>query len=242
MQTAAWRPRVLVVDSVIATRGAPIRRIAGRSRTTSSVSPLCERARTTSPRRIRPRSPWTASAGWSGEAEVPVEENVAASFWPTSPALPIPVTITEPRPWKIIRAARAIAPSSRSPTRTMAPASTLRTFLANARASASASRGGGIAITGTTSLLDRRNPSRPGPGGSGPNHSPSPSPRQRGLIARSDPIEPTSREGRPPRIGRLRWEGDLRKPGCSSEVGSLRGMGDGRRFQCVSRPAQREIG
>ena len=94
-RSAAW-PSVLLARSVIATRHAPIRRSAGIKRSTSSVSPLCDSAITTSSARMRPRSPCTASAGWSVKARVPVEASVAASFWPTSPALPIPVTITLP--------------------------------------------------------------------------------------------------------------------------------------------------
>jgi hypothetical protein len=43
--------------------GAPSLRIDGRSARISSVSPLDERATTTSPFTTRPRSPWMASAG-----------------------------------------------------------------------------------------------------------------------------------------------------------------------------------
>ncbi len=44
-----------------------------------------------------PRSPWLASLGCTKYAGVPVEESVAATFSPTWPLLPIPVTITRPR-------------------------------------------------------------------------------------------------------------------------------------------------
>ena len=96
MHRSAAPPSELLDRSVIATRHAPSRRIAGIRRRTSSVSPLWESASTTSSVRMRPRSPWTASAGWSENARVPVEASVAASFWPTSPDLPIPVTMTLP--------------------------------------------------------------------------------------------------------------------------------------------------
>ena len=45
---------------------------------------------------IMPRSPWLASLGCTKNAGVPVEAKVAASFWPTWPLLPMPVTITRP--------------------------------------------------------------------------------------------------------------------------------------------------
>ena len=44
-------------DPLIAITFAPIRRIASISRISSSVSPLCDSARTTSSSRIAPRSP-----------------------------------------------------------------------------------------------------------------------------------------------------------------------------------------
>ena len=46
---------------------------------------------------IMPRSPWLASLGCTKKAGVPVEERVAATFSPTWPLLPMPVTMM--RPW-----------------------------------------------------------------------------------------------------------------------------------------------
>ena len=77
--------------------GTPSSPSEGRSRTISSVSPLWERISITSSRCTRPRSPWTASAGCRQWLRVPVEASVAMIFCPTSPAFPIPETITLPR-------------------------------------------------------------------------------------------------------------------------------------------------
>ena len=61
-------------------RASPLRlRVASRRRI-SSVSPLAERAMTTSPGISTPRSPWTASAGCRNRAGEPVELSVAAIF------------------------------------------------------------------------------------------------------------------------------------------------------------------
>src|SRR5215472_12490100 len=46
---------------------------------------------------IMPRSPWLASAGWTKNAGVPVDERVAAILWPMWPDLPRPLTMTRPR-------------------------------------------------------------------------------------------------------------------------------------------------
>ena len=46
------------------TRASPLRLRVARRRRISSVSPLAERATTTSPGMSTPRSPWMASAGW----------------------------------------------------------------------------------------------------------------------------------------------------------------------------------
>ena len=46
---------------------------------------------------IMPRSPWLASPGCTKKAGVPVDAKVAATFRPTWPDLPIPVTISLPR-------------------------------------------------------------------------------------------------------------------------------------------------
>src|SRR5579871_109707 len=74
----------------------PMRFNRGRRVFSSSVPPLLERARTTSPLEAFPMSPWRASAGLKKRAGVPVEERVAAIFWPTSPDFPMPVTTTRP--------------------------------------------------------------------------------------------------------------------------------------------------
>ena len=62
----------------------------------SALSPDQEMATITSSRVIMPRSPWLASLGCTKKAGVPVDAKVAASFWPTCPLLPMPVTITRP--------------------------------------------------------------------------------------------------------------------------------------------------
>ena len=46
---------------------------------------------------IMPRSPWLASPGWTKNAGVPVDANVAAILRPIWPDLPIPVTMIRPR-------------------------------------------------------------------------------------------------------------------------------------------------
>ena len=80
---------------VMATIG--IARSDGSSRVTSSVSPLNDSISTTSSRCTRPKSPWIASPGCRKWLRVPVEASVAAIFCPTSPAFPMPLTITLPR-------------------------------------------------------------------------------------------------------------------------------------------------
>ena len=97
MVTVAARPSVLAAWPVMATIGTPSSTSEGSRRTISSVSPLCESISITSWRCTRPRSPWTASAGCRQWLGVPVEASVAMIFWPTSPALPMPQTITLPR-------------------------------------------------------------------------------------------------------------------------------------------------
>ena len=57
----------------------------------------------------RPRSPCTASAGCRKWLGVPVDASVAMIFWPTRPALPMPVTMTFPRQW------RSQSPPGRTP-------------------------------------------------------------------------------------------------------------------------------
>ncbi len=81
---------------VIATIGTPSRFSHGRSARISSVSPLFERATTTSPFTIRPRSPWMASAGCRKNDDWPVEARVAEIFWAMIPLLPMPVATTRP--------------------------------------------------------------------------------------------------------------------------------------------------
>src|SRR5260370_11178113 len=74
----------------------PRRLMVTNSRRISSVSPLEERASTTSPRTSTPRSPCMASAGCRKSAGVPVELRVAAILRPMMPLLPMPVTTTRP--------------------------------------------------------------------------------------------------------------------------------------------------
>src|SRR6185436_7978537 len=62
----------------------------------SKLSPDQEMATIASSLAIMPRSPWLASLGCTKNAGVPVEAKVAASFCPTWPLLPMPVTITRP--------------------------------------------------------------------------------------------------------------------------------------------------
>ena len=73
------------------------------SRRISSLSPLDENITTTSPWRIDPRSPWTASAGERKWLGVPVLANVAEIFRATCPALPIPLVSTLARQSSISR-------------------------------------------------------------------------------------------------------------------------------------------
>ena len=108
-------PRVESRRPVIATSVAPRRLTCGMSATTSAVSPECDSARTTSPSRIIPRSPWIASDGCRKNEAVPVEASVAAIFWPTIPLLPMPVTTTrqEVAPVAFIASTARSKPSSR---------------------------------------------------------------------------------------------------------------------------------
>ena len=64
---------------------------------------------------IMPRSPWLASLGCTKKAGVPVDARVAAILRPTWPDLPMPVTITRPRAWRISSTAAMKACPSPSP-------------------------------------------------------------------------------------------------------------------------------
>ena len=64
---------------------------------------------------IMPRSPWLASLGCTKKAGVPVDARVAAILRPTWPDLPMPVTITRPRAWRIRSTAAMKASPSPSP-------------------------------------------------------------------------------------------------------------------------------
>jgi len=75
-------------------RGRPSAFRMPASTTTSSVSPLAERRSATSPLRMRPRSPCTASAGCTTLDGWPRLERVAEIFPPTRPDLPMPETTT----------------------------------------------------------------------------------------------------------------------------------------------------
>src|SRR5262245_31052612 len=92
---------------------APISRTFGMSRRSSSVVPELDRARRMSFFMMRPRSPWTASAGWTKCDGVPVDASVAEIFWPTRPALPMPLTTMWPSHARI----RSAAALNESPTR-----------------------------------------------------------------------------------------------------------------------------
>ncbi len=89
-------PKVLRSVAVIAMIGIRNRLRVGNRADISSVSPLLDRASKTSCSCRQPKSPCTASAGCRKWARVPVEESVAASFCPISPAFPMPQTITLP--------------------------------------------------------------------------------------------------------------------------------------------------
>jgi len=132
-----FRSRRASVDftlPVMAISFAPIRRMASSSRTSSSVSPLCDSAITTSSSRIAPRSPWMASAGWRNQADVPVLVNVAAILRQMIPDLPMPVRITRPLQSNSTWTARSNSPSTRSTRLRIAFASVRRTFLASSSA------------------------------------------------------------------------------------------------------------
>ena len=117
---------------------APMRRIDSSRRISSSVSPLCDSASTTSSSRIAPRSPWIASAGCRKQADVPVLESVAAILRQMMPDLPMPVTMTRPRHSKQqLHRVLERAPSRRSTRPRIAAASIRRTFRASSSASVS---------------------------------------------------------------------------------------------------------
>ena len=113
----------------------------------SRVSPVLDRARTTSPAPIIPRSPWLASAAWTNMAGEPVEASVAAILRATWPDLPTPVRMMRPLAPKRTSTARpngspraaAMSPSARaSASSTRRPVS--MTSLAVKRRSGRASR------------------------------------------------------------------------------------------------------
>ncbi len=127
--TSEDRPKLLDDAAVIATTGSDMRFRIGSKRTSSSVSPLCERASTASSECNAPRSPCTASAGCSVRARTPSEASVAAIFCPMSPALPIPVTTTPPAASSSSTASQN-EPSSRSASFATASASARSTSFA----------------------------------------------------------------------------------------------------------------
>ena len=94
--TSALRARVDPGAPVRQTSRAPTRRMVSIRRRISFVSPLCDRATTTSSSCTTPRSPWTASAGCRKNAGVPVLARVAAILRLMIPDLPMPVTMTRP--------------------------------------------------------------------------------------------------------------------------------------------------
>src|SRR3989338_7248292 len=88
--TSAARDRLELGLPVITMILRPSRLIMERIFKSSSVSPLLETARTTSPFIIIPRSPWMPSLAWRKREGVPVLDNVAAIFRPISPDFPSP--------------------------------------------------------------------------------------------------------------------------------------------------------
>src|SRR5882762_336255 len=113
-------------------RGTCRRLMVASSRRISSVSPLADRASTTSPRTTMPRSPCTASTGCMNRAGVPIELRVAAILRAMMPLLPMPVTTTRPRQasinWTALSKASAMGPASRSASARSASASMRTTF------------------------------------------------------------------------------------------------------------------
>ena len=89
-------PRVEPGRPVMVMSGAFRRSRLGMRMVSSRVSPLLDRARTTSAPDTMPRSPCMASTGWRNRAGVPVELKVATIFRATMPDLPTPVTMTRP--------------------------------------------------------------------------------------------------------------------------------------------------
>src|SRR5262249_53777337 len=90
-------PRSKQISSpVIEINGTCNRLIVASNARISSVSPLAERASTTSPRTTIPRSPCKASTGCKYSDGVPVELKVAAILRAIKPLFPIPVTTTRP--------------------------------------------------------------------------------------------------------------------------------------------------
>ena len=129
--TSAARASVDAGLPVSAISRAPMRRIDSSSRSSSSVSPLCESASTTSSSRIAPRSPCVASAGWRNQAEVPVLDSVAEIFRQMMPDLPMPVTMTRPLHSNSSVTARSKLASMRSTRPRIAPASMRSTLRAS---------------------------------------------------------------------------------------------------------------
>src|SRR5947207_12809692 len=101
------------------------------SRRISSLSPLAEKISTTSPWRIEPRSPCTASAGERKWLGVPVLESVAEIFHATCPALPTPQVNTDAGQSRINRTARSKCASTAAATDFTAAASVSITCRAN---------------------------------------------------------------------------------------------------------------
>ena len=137
--TVAARASVDDVLPVIAMSVAPRRFSVSSRRVSSSVSPLCDRAITTSSRWIMPRSPCTASAGCTKYAGEPVLDSVAAILRQTMPDLPMPVRITRPRQSRTSATAVVNRSSSRSASARTASASVTSTLRARDR---SVMRGG----------------------------------------------------------------------------------------------------
>ena len=130
---------------VIATSVTPRRLSAGRIAAISSLSPELESASTMSPGVTMPRSPWLASPGCTNIAGVPVEASVAAILRPTWPLLPMPITTTRPRPFRIACTTRTKLSPCWSCNCISASASMRRVWRAMRSTRSASKRGGALA-------------------------------------------------------------------------------------------------
>ena len=110
--------------------------MAGRIRSSSSVSPLALKASTTSPSAIMPRSPCKAFEESRTTAGDPVLVRVAAIFAPMCPDFPTPTTTTFPR----ASAASLISSTAREKLSPRRPRSRLSSKISMSRTRAAFSR------------------------------------------------------------------------------------------------------